>query len=406
MKYTVRYAHLESINVTKGQSVNPKVPWEDASIIGKMGSSGISTAAHLHIDVIEGLSFKLWSLIDMYNGNKTPSKQQLDYFVSESDPTLFGVNPVITTEYDEPDYVDKYGKRHLGYDCVPVNRFNTDSNFYIYWNRKFAGRVLRTGYDNAYGYYVLVGYDTLDSKEWINNEVLEDKEFTTQYINGGTIHSFNNKSNVRTTYGQSDLYNGKIRYIKLHPDNFGIVINDTTTDRIGYTGVNGSFFNPNTRKPTSILEANNTVYCAFGNDGVYKQGTLISHKDDTFSLTKIKTVSEIDNVNYAIGGIELVRDGKITYDRNADNFAPPYNDVHRTTTQTSIGYTYDGYILLVRHWYSNRLETANHMKDLGCKYAIGLDGGGSTQYVVPDENQTRTSTRKVPVHFIATDLPI
>lgn len=383
MKYTVRYAHLSEVNVVAGQSVNPKIPWEEATIIGKMGNSGFSTAAHLHIDVIEELSFDLWSLIDMYNGNKTPNKQQLDYFVSESDPTLFGVNPIITTKYDEADYLDKYGKRHLGYDCVPANRLETDDNYYIYWNRKFAGRVLATGYDSAYGNYVLIGYDTLDSKEWIRENV-----------------------SITSTYGQSEKFDGKVRYIKVHPGNFNIVNRIGVVEDTGYSGVNGSFFNPETMKATSILRVGDNIICAYGNDGIYPQGTLISYKDGSFDLEKIRNANQLSDVNFAIGGIELVRDGVITYNRNADNFAPPYDDVHRETTQTSIGYTYDGYILLTRHWKSDRLETASHMKILGCKYAIGLDGGGSTQYVVPDKTQTRPSTREVPNQFIALDLPL
>lgn len=160
-RYTVRYAHLDRILVSEGDMVNPTLPWKAATPIGVMGNTGLSTAAHLHIDVVKYWQFKLWKLLDMYNGNKTPSKQELDFFVSPYDDTLFKVNPVITTEYDEQEYADTYGVRHLGYDVVPENRKYTTKNFTMYWNRSFAGRVLKTGYDNAYGNYVLVGYDTL-----------------------------------------------------------------------------------------------------------------------------------------------------------------------------------------------------------------------------------------------------
>lgn len=160
-RYTVRYAHLDRILVSEGDMVNPTLPWKAATPIGVMGNTGLSTAAHLHIDVVKYWQFELWKLLDMYNGNKTPSKQELDFFVSPNDDTLFKVNPIITTQYDEQEYANTYGVRHLGYDAVPENRKYTTKNFTVYWNRSFAGRVLKTGYDNAYGNYVLVGYDTL-----------------------------------------------------------------------------------------------------------------------------------------------------------------------------------------------------------------------------------------------------
>ena len=388
MKYTVMYAHLKSINVKAGDLVNAKVPWKNATLIGIMGDTGLSTAAHLHLSVIEGLRFELWKLIQMYNGDLTPSKEELDFFMSENDPTLFGVAPYITVEWDDQWYIDNRNKRHLAKDGVPINRKVTDLNFTIYWNRTFGGRVLKTGYDSAYGNYVLIGYDDMKGEEWINYEVID------------------NDVDISSSYGQSEMFDGKVRYIKVHPSNFKIVNKTGVVEDTGYAGVNGSFFNPDTMKATSILRIGDNIICNFGNDGVYKQGTLMQYANGEFDLFKIRYATELNDVVFAIGGIELVRDGEITYDRNADNFSPPYNDVHRTTTQTSIGYTYDGYILLARHWYSNRLETASHMKLLGCKYAIGLDGGGSTQYVVPDKNQTRTSSRRVANQLVALDLPL
>jgi len=164
-RHTVRYAHLSEVNVSKGDLVTPKLPWREATLIGKMGNTGMSNGAHLHIDVVDGLVYKLWRLSEMYDGTYFPNKQELDYFVSENDPTLFGVKPVITTDYDEDKYYDIYSKRHLAYDCVPHNRFETNSNFTIYWNRSYGGRVLDTGYDYAYGNYVLIGYT--DMRDWI-----------------------------------------------------------------------------------------------------------------------------------------------------------------------------------------------------------------------------------------------
>lgn len=383
MKYTVMYSHLKRIDVDEGQSVNPKVPWEAATIIGEMGNTGLSTAAHLHIAVVKGLQFVLWRLIDMYNGNKEPVKSQLDLFISENDSTLFGVNPYITVEWDDQWYIDNRGKRHLAKDCVPINRKETDANFNIFWNRKFAGRVLKTGYDYAYGNYVLIGYDTLDGDEWIK---------TTTY---------------KSTYGQSSLFDGKIRYIKASPKNIKMNMANATVDKTGYSGVNGTFFNPETMKATSILIVDNVVYGHMNNDGIYSQNVLCYYENGSFGIERaIKSDDISNNIKWAVGGIGLVKDGKIIYNQWADGFVGAYADVHRRTQQTSIGITSDNKVLLVRHWDSDRQETAEHMKALGCKFAVGLDGGGSTQYVVPDREQSRYSIRKVPHQILVTDLPV
>ena len=44
------------------------------------------------------------------------------------------------------------------------------------------------------------------------------------------------------------------------------------------------------------------------------------------------------------------------------------------------------------------------MKEMGCIYAIGLDGGGSVQYITP--NVKKLSTRKVANHLVATNLKV
>jgi hypothetical protein len=412
------YSHLKRIDVNEGQSVNPKVPWEAATIVGEMGNTGLSTAAHLHIAVVKGLQFVLWRLIDMYNGNKEPVKSQLDFFISENDSTLFGVNPYITVEWDDQWYIDNRGKRHLAKDCVPINRKETNANFNIFWNRKFAGRVLKTGYDYAYGNYVLIGYDTLDGDEWIKGddkvivEPNEPNDVTADWQNSvsGYLYTMTNDTDVKSTYGQSNLYNGKIRYIKVHPNNFGIIDADATVDKTNYSGINGTFFwydSDGSLYPTSILKIKNKVFRNEANHLPSPQGVLCYYQDGTFGVEQLKYATYLSKpVWWAIGGIEYVRDGSITYDKYAEGFTGAYADVHRTTNHSSIGITNDNNILLVRHWSSDRDECAEHMKALGCKYAVGLDGGGSTQYVVPDKSQSRYSIRKVANQFVATDLPV
>ena len=46
--YVTKYAHLQSLNVTAGQSVT------HGSVIGKTGNTGASTGSHLHIECLAG----------------------------------------------------------------------------------------------------------------------------------------------------------------------------------------------------------------------------------------------------------------------------------------------------------------------------------------------------------------
>jgi hypothetical protein len=74
-----------------------------------MGSSGQSTAAHLHIDCVEGHQVVPYKLRDSTSGTIKPSKKQLDFFI---DKELFGVDVIITTGYNDPDYRELFGKEH------------------------------------------------------------------------------------------------------------------------------------------------------------------------------------------------------------------------------------------------------------------------------------------------------
>ena len=155
MKYTVRFAHMKDAPSWK---IGDKIKRGD--IIGIMGSTGQSTANHLHIDCVEGSQSSTYLLVDLSNGNKTPAKSQLDYFI---DKELFGVDPVITTQYDDPEYRTTYGKWHKAYDVVPKDRLETKEHFPIHWNRSMTGHVtLIVDQPNGYGHCIYVSFDTKD----------------------------------------------------------------------------------------------------------------------------------------------------------------------------------------------------------------------------------------------------
>lgn len=152
MKYTVRFAHLEKAPSWKvGDTVNR------GDIVGVMGSSGQSTAAHLHIDCVKGAHDKPYTLKDIANGNPEASTHELFYFI---DSELFGVLPVVTTQFDDTEYLLKYGKLHKGYDVVPNDRKTTRDHYAIHWNRSKIGTISLVVNDpKGYGHCIYIVFE-------------------------------------------------------------------------------------------------------------------------------------------------------------------------------------------------------------------------------------------------------
>jgi len=152
MKYTVRFAHLEKPPELK---VGDRV--KNGDIIGVMGTSGQSTATHLHIDCVRGSHNKKYQLYEMDDGDLIPAPKQLLYFI---DRDLFGIDPFITTPYAELDYFKSRAKVHHGFDVVPVNRKTTRENYRIRWNRSMVGNVSLVVDDpSGYGHCIYITFE-------------------------------------------------------------------------------------------------------------------------------------------------------------------------------------------------------------------------------------------------------
>lgn len=151
MFYTVRYCHLKKI---PGFVVGDKII--NGNIIGTMGNSGKSYGAHLHIDCVEKKQNRMWSLGATETGLPKSAHRQLNYFI---DDQLFRYEILITTYYNDPEYMARYKKVHLAYDVVPLNRRETDSHYSIYWNRSKTGYVTAVGNDTAYGNYIMITFE-------------------------------------------------------------------------------------------------------------------------------------------------------------------------------------------------------------------------------------------------------
>jgi len=152
MTHTVRYAHLETAPPHK---IGDILKFGD--VIGRMGRTGKCTAAHLHIDCVEGLHNGRHTLAQMESGYPKPSPRQLNYFI---DFDLFGVTPFVTTYYGDYRYQEIYKKVHPGYDVVPQDRGNTTKHYDIRWNRSVPGRVVQIFDDpTGYGHCICIAYD-------------------------------------------------------------------------------------------------------------------------------------------------------------------------------------------------------------------------------------------------------
>jgi murein DD-endopeptidase MepM/ murein hydrolase activator NlpD len=146
MKYTVRYAHLDTIAVSLGQTLN----YGDK--IGVMGSTGQSFGAHLHIDVTRGDNRHRYTLEDIELGNPVADIRQLNYFI---DFDLFKSKCEISTPYGDRDYQMKYKKVHTGYDVIPLS-----TDWTIFWNRRYTGTVTRVMHgDVGYGNCVYIAFE-------------------------------------------------------------------------------------------------------------------------------------------------------------------------------------------------------------------------------------------------------
>lgn len=150
--YTVRYAHLEQASKLKVGDRLTK-----GSLIGKMGSTGKSTKAHLHLDVARTTRVDIYRLPDIEKNNPPAGNpRQAAYFI---DKDLFNIKPIITTHYADPEYIEIFNKVHFGFDLVPSD-WTKEDHYNIYWNRTMLGKVSAVGFDAAgYGNYVYVQFE-------------------------------------------------------------------------------------------------------------------------------------------------------------------------------------------------------------------------------------------------------
>ena len=145
--YSVRYAHLES---------KPHLPIGSritrGDYLATIGNTGASMGRHLHIDCVEGLKPKVWTLRDMEYGIVKPVPKQLNYFI---DKELFGGKQfLVTTPYADYEYQNELKKLHLAYDLIPTDGVSWG----IYWNRSDIGTVIYNDRHSGYGNTLIISF--------------------------------------------------------------------------------------------------------------------------------------------------------------------------------------------------------------------------------------------------------
>lgn len=155
--------------------------------------------------------------------------------------------------------------------------------------------------------------------------------------------------------------------------------------------VNGDFFDTKTYTPRGILYKNgncikssnslNDNVCTFFAITKDKKAVIGSYTDYSENKNNIK-----ENIFEAIGGrVRLIKDGEILSQSN-ETLEP----------RTCIGVTEDNIVYIMEvdgrnFWHSNGMsynQMASVMKSLEVKEAINLDGGGSSTFVVRNDENT------------------
>ena len=172
-----------------------------------------------------------------------------------------------------------------------------------------------------------------------------------------------------------------LKYVSVDPLNVSVFVqNKNIYNCDAKNAMNGTFFwdgNPN-----GILIQDGKVLCSGASHAWrgFPQAVIYCDIEGKVGMSVIKSAIEFPHVNrvkWAIGGFTLTG---INSTPSKEGFNAQYADVLRNTFKTSVGYNNaTNKIILGVHVVSTSYETQiNDMKSLGCKYAIGLDGGGSS----------------------------
>lgn len=186
------------------------------------------------------------------------------------------------------------------------------------------------------------------------------------------------KPNTGTTYGKyRDMF-----YAAVDPSNVSVFVQNATIYNCNANNaINGTFFWQG--KPNGIIIQDGKALCSASSHAWrgYPQSVIYCDVDGKVGITVIKSSSafpHIERVKWAIGGFSLINPSGSSPEK--EGFNAQYADVLRNTYKTSVGYNpeRDKIILAIHLRSTSYTNQRLDMQSIGCKFAIGLDGGGST----------------------------
>ena len=162
MLYQARYTHLEYLPDFQKNEIVKRF-----DKIGRMGSTGKSTANHVHFDLIQSkhldklelLNRSVYRLADI-QGMILSLPLLMNQYYLFLDHEIFNYPLHITSYFGDPGYINRGAfEFHPAYDFVPEDRHNSNKHFDVYWNRSKDGIVTNIGNDAAYGNFICICFE-------------------------------------------------------------------------------------------------------------------------------------------------------------------------------------------------------------------------------------------------------
>lgn len=110
-----------------------------------------------------------------------------------------------------------------------------------------------------------------------------------------------------------------------------------------------------------------------------KRATFVVYKDGTCKLEMIDFITKhkrLNDIKLAIGGYNIMPRG-ISLSQSVKNERYDINGIGYKTWRTIIAYK-DGKVLLILIPNQTAEQNKKLLENLGCEFAVALDGGGST----------------------------
>ena len=154
--------------------------------------------------------------------------------------------------------------------------------------------------------------------------------------------------------------------------------------------INGSFFSLKTNIPLGTLYDNHKKL----QHNVYNRPSVVIRESGTSIEIVDDTLTHNDIITAVGGSIQLLKDGENTV-HLCNHFTKQF--ISSKVNRTAIGILPNGKIILCVATNVSIYKMADIMRNLGCKDALSLDGGSSSEFYA--NGKYRVRGRLVPIHI-------